>query len=781
MTDDQKQLVILLQRLENLYNKQASFLEEIHTLKKEIFLLKAKRDESASQDAKSSPIIEKKESVVEPIVKEEIIQDRIVRESTEPDAQVSIPKKRNKKSDLEKFIGENLINKIGIIILVIGVAIGAKYSIENNLISPLTRIILGYLAGFGLLAVGMKLKKNYENYSAVLVSGAIAIMYFITFAAYSFYELIPQTLAFGLMVVFTIFTVVAAINYNRSIIAHIGLVGAYAIPFLLSNDSGNVLVLFSYVAIINMGILIISFKKYWKSLFYSAFGFTWLIYLSWFFLDYKIDDHFTLALGFASVFFLLFYGTFLAYKLSKKESLGIVDTILILFNSFIYFGIGYTILSNQETGEQFLGLFTLANALVHFIVSAIVYKRNLANRNLQYFVSGLVLTFITIAIPVQLDGNWVTLLWTAETVLLFWLGRKKSIPIYEKISYVLAFLAFFSLVHDWYDAYYYYDLRNALSSFKPLLNIHFLTSALVFSGFGFITYLNYTEKNTQVNSKALYKVFSYIITVLFLITLYMAFRLEISAFWDIKYANSKLLIDAGDRSVYNYDLKNFGSIWVLNYSLLFFILFSWVNIKWFKKSVLGVISIILNVIALLVFLGEGLYLISELRETYLAANPEGYYDIGKWYLGIRYVSLIFPIALLFTTYKYVRQEFMNFNFKMIFDFVLHISIVWILSSELLHWMDIYESAQSYKLGLSILWGVYSLIMIAIGIWRNKKHLRIAAIVLFGVTLIKLFFYDISHLNTISKTIVFVSLGVLLLIISFLYNKYKNRIIDELEE
>lgn len=47
--------------------------------------------------------------------------------------------------------------------------------------------------------------------------------------------------------------------------------------------------------------------------------------------------------------------------------------------------------------------------------------------------------------------------------------------------------------------------------------------------------------------------------------------------------------------------------------------------------------------------------------------------------------------------------------------------------------------------------------------------------LFAITLIKLFFYDIAHLNTISKTIVFVSLGILLLIISFLYNKNKNKI------
>ena len=70
-----------------------------------------------------------------------------------------------KTSNLEKFIGENLINKMGVIIIIIGVAIGAKYSIEHDLISPLTRVILGYLVGLGLLGFGMKLKKKYEKNS----------------------------------------------------------------------------------------------------------------------------------------------------------------------------------------------------------------------------------------------------------------------------------------------------------------------------------------------------------------------------------------------------------------------------------------------------------------------------------------------------------------------------------------------------------------------------------------------------------------------------------------
>jgi uncharacterized membrane protein len=66
------------------------------------------------------------------------------------------------KSNMEKFIGENLMNKIGVVITVIGVAIDAKYSIENNVISPLTRIIIGYLSSVVLLCIGMKLKTNYD-------------------------------------------------------------------------------------------------------------------------------------------------------------------------------------------------------------------------------------------------------------------------------------------------------------------------------------------------------------------------------------------------------------------------------------------------------------------------------------------------------------------------------------------------------------------------------------------------------------------------------------------
>ena len=152
--------------------------------------------------------------------------------------------------------------------MIIGVGIGVKYAIDHDWISPAMRIVLGYLVGLGLLGFGFRLKQKYENFSAVLMSGAMAIFYFISYAAHAYYELIPIWMSFALMAGITILTVYLALNYNTQVIAHIGLVGAYTIPFLFLETNERPEIFFPFMAILNGGILILSLIKQWKSLFY---------------------------------------------------------------------------------------------------------------------------------------------------------------------------------------------------------------------------------------------------------------------------------------------------------------------------------------------------------------------------------------------------------------------------------------------------------------------------------------------------------------------------------
>lgn len=788
--DDSKKLNLLLIKLENLLIRQQGFEEEIKALRNEVRALQSpgyslEIEKTNALNIPPAPIADQsipEVSSITPVPARPAVVPPPKNDQKEPNFAEKFKRENLVKSDFEKFIGENLISKIGILILIIGVAIGAKYAIDHEMISPLTRIVLGYAMGAGLMAFAIKLKSKYENFSAVLVSGAIAIMYFITYAAYDFYSLIPQPLAFALMVIFTSFTVVAAIKYDKQVIAHIGLVGAYGVPFLLSNGSGQVGVLFTYMAIINIGILILSFKKFWKPLLYVSFILTWIIFLSWRMNLPNENQFFLLSLLFSGVFFITFYVTNLAYKVSKQEIFGLSDVALILLNAFIYYVIGYSILSQNKNSVELLGLFTLANAVIHFVVSVIIYKRKLADRNLFYLILATVITFITMAIPVQLDGGWVTIFWTIEASILFYLGRVKAIAIYEKLSFPLIILAFFSLIQDWSVRIDSYDTNTNVT---PIFNVGFLTAVIFISCFTWIYFVGKKSMEKPLEWIWMRQILSYFIPSVLLLVTYLTFSIEISKYFnnlsELTRINATPTVkEEYAEYIYNHNYDQLKTAWTYIYTLFFVSLLTFVNIRKFRNGELAVANLIISLITIIAYLTHGLYNLSELRDGYLF-NESSYFNVSSFNIGIRYLSIAFFASLIFQCYKLMKSDLLKKDLTVMFDYLLYISLLWIISSELINILSLLGLTDSYKLGLSIVWGIYSLFLISLGIAKNKKHLRIGAMVLFGITLIKLFVYDISYLSTISKTIVFVSLGILLLIISFLYNKYKHLIIDDVQK
>ncbi|MDZ4748385.1 MAG: DUF2339 domain-containing protein [Saprospiraceae bacterium] len=790
MINNNGAIQLLLDKLDALAKRQDSFSKEISALQEEIIKLQWPSEQDEEQKIR--------QQVPPSIIIENTTQDLPIPKPPATQIPQSIsrppdipffrtPPPRKSKSEIEQFVGSNLINKIGIAITIIGVAIGAKYSIDHDLISPLARILLGYAIGIGLLGFGFKLKRAYTDFSAVLVSGAIAILYFITYAAYSFYSLFPQVAAFMLMALFTIMTIAAALNYNRQVIAHIGLVGAYAVPFLLSENAGNVTVLYTYMAIINIGVLIISVRKYWKPLYYSSFILTWIIFSLWYFTEYQADTHFSIFWIFACLFFLTFYFIFISYKLRHHEKFQANDVLLILSNSFIFYGLGYTVLDHHIDGSQLLGLFTLGNAAIHLGVTLFIYQQKAADRNLFSMVAGLVLVFITMAIPVQLDGSWVTLLWAGEAALLFRIGKMRNDPIYEKISYALMLLAFASIVGDWMFVYNQYVPAIPETRLTPLFNINFLTSIFFIGAFAFITYLNKPKDDvsTPTNQKSLDDLMRVVIPAILLITTYYTFSLEITMYWHQLYLDSaKTITPEGNEyggSYWNEDLVSFKRLWNLDYSFLFLSVLALINMKLIRSRQLQLTTLIFGFICILVFLTEGLMALNQLREDYLNQYLSEYYTRSVFNIGIRYVSFVFAGLMVYVLHLILKQdepEPRMQNVRILYDLLFHFVVVCVISNEWLTWMAVLQFSESTRLGLSIIWGIYALWLIALGIWKAKRHLRIGAIILFTITLVKLAVYDISHLNTIAKTIVFVSLGVLLLIISFLYNKYKHLIHPE---
>jgi uncharacterized membrane protein len=178
---------------------------------------------------------------------------------------------------------------------------------------------------------------------------------------------------------------------------------------------------------------------------------------------------------------------------------------------------------------------------------------------------------------------------------------------------------------------------------------------------------------------------------------------------------------------------------------------------------------------IIIFITGVFHNLGMLRSSYLSTNLPANYDVNIFHLIIRYVAYMFFTLLFYSIYRFTLPLFTNENLRKIFEIVLSVTIIIICSSELTHWLSLSGYTKVYKYWLSILWGVLSFTLIGYGIWKKKKHLRVTSIILFGGTIVKLFVYDLTNLETVPKTIVFISIGALLLVVSFMYNKYRNLI------
>src|SRR6218665_515121 len=311
---------------------------------------------------------------------------------------------------LEHFIGLKLIHLAGIIVLVIGLSIGVKYAIDGQLISEMMRIVLAYGAGILLFILSFRLRKKYEFFSAILFSGSMASIYFTTYAAFAYYHFISGGLAFVMMVALTIYTTFMAIRYDRKEIAVIGMTGAYGIPFLVSSNSDRFELFFSYILLINIGTVFLSFRKNWKLVGQLAMLITWTLFIGWALMRYEPQNQ-TIGLIFLAAFFLLFFVNALSFRLFKNQSLTYLEIQQLLVNQAALYIASLSLFD-----------FTLTSGIVFLLfagIALLVVYTFPTEKALQRSLAAEALIVLLLFILLRWDGLTVTMLWVAVSVILF--------------------------------------------------------------------------------------------------------------------------------------------------------------------------------------------------------------------------------------------------------------------------------------------------------------------------------------------------------------------------
>lgn len=784
----------VLQKVEQLQKQLQTFEgKETASAKEDIVFTKTEVSAKVVEPELPKAVVEVKEPI--PIPKFEKPKEPVPVSFQKPEIIVKAPISKKSWSesfkennpDLEKFIGENLINKIGILILVLGISFFVKYAIDKDWINETARVGIGILAGSIVMGIAHKLRANFTAFSSVLVAGAVSIFYFTIAIAFHEYQLFSQTVAFSIMVVITAFSSLVSVSYNRMELAILSLIGGFAVPFMVSTGQGNYVVLFSYIVILNSGILSIAYFKKWNVLNLLSFIFTIILFGGWYVVelfDNKLPHRG--AFVFATIFYLLFSIITVIHNLRRKGTFGVLEYMIMIGNTFFYFSIGMGILHNW--GIDFKGLFTLAIAVFNLIYAIFLYKRFGLDKNAIYLLLGLTLTFVTLTIPIQFKGNYITLFWAIEAVLLFWLSKQSKINSFKFGAIVVQILMIFSLVIDWINKYSYSETELAIV-FNPI----FITGIVALASL-IATYL-ILKKETEPQ-KVWFLSFNpnqYTTGILIIATLvaYFVGMLETSF-----QANQLLKIRYSS----------------LSYSILYHFIFSAVVIYFAsqpKKHDFRTIAILLATINIGLYI---LYFFNLPTEEFLTSLNLGLNEKSSFYIHYLLVlCLVYFFYAIIKCHSEVKAlAFYKSNFAL---WTCAFAIIFILSYEMMihslyvtpdvistkelaqkfpennttiNWEKAYfidskvdeVKRQIIKIGFPILWGVLSFAFLIVGIKRQWKQLRIISLTLLGMTIVKLFVYDIKNVSETGKIVAFILLGILILIISFVYQKIKKLVVDD---
>lgn len=714
------------------------------------------------------PIVEKKEveDKTPELIKQVVAQSQAPKITPVPPKKVKSnappkPSFMERNPDLEKFIGENLLSKVGIVIFVIGMGFLVKLGIDNEVINESMRVAIGVLIGGGMIGLAHYMRTSFAKFSSILIGGALAVLYFTIALAFHEYALIPQTAAFIIMVVITAFGVLLSIAYDRKELAVLAIIGGFGTPFFVSTGSGNYAVLLTYILILDIGMLTLVYYKKWNIINYLAYGFTYLLFLGVFstkFIDNEEATRLPLFL-FLTGFYLIFFLMTIIYNVKNTQKFKFPEIGMLLTNSGLYFGLGLSLVHGYKEG-LYSGLFTALVAIFNFAFAFVLYRRKDIDKNLLFLLIGLVLTFVSLIAPIQLEGNYITLFWAIEAVLLLWLSQKSGIKLMTMTSVIVTMLMLISLLMDWQQNYY---PRYEYVVLNIFLNKAFVTSFVAMASLiGSSLLLKADEEIDEVGIKFTWK--PVYVRAIFAIVFYLGFLLELNyQFIRLEFEDTLRIILLG---IYNY-----------TYVALVLMAHRIKPSEWLRKTGFG-----LSVLAVFSYLTIYLHQVTQSRSYYLLEErvSTGYY----WH----YVLLVLFIVILINLYQGIHKKY-TFTSKegTTALWILAFIGVFVSSAEVSHLSMLYQFGsgkadyEAYNAAVRsvfpVVWALSALVLMIVGMKLRLKTLRLASLVLFSVTIVKLFFYDLAG-NSTGKIISFILLGVILLLISFLYQKLKFIIEDD---
>ena len=335
------------------------------------------------------------------------------------------------------LLGGNTVARVGVVVLFFGVAFFLNYAIDRGWLSVEARLILAAAGGLALAAGGWWLRDRRRDYALVLQGGGIGIVYLTVFAAANLYGLVSAGVGLAAMVVLVVLASTLAVSQDARSLAVLATLGGLLAPVLVSRDGSHV-ALFSYYAVLDVGVLAIAWFKAWRVLNLLGFVFTFIVCAAWGAQFYQ-PEYFATTEPFLVGFFLLYVAVPVLFaRHQQARGTRYIDGTLLFGVPLVAFGLQDALVRQFEYG---LALSALCTG-VFYVALASHTRRRLAGagRMLAEVFLALGVGFGTLAIPLAVDGRWTGAAWALEGAGLIWVGVRQGRSL-ARVSGILLQLA----------------------------------------------------------------------------------------------------------------------------------------------------------------------------------------------------------------------------------------------------------------------------------------------------------------------------------------------------
>jgi uncharacterized membrane protein len=353
-----------------------------------------------------------------------------------PSSPLPLSQKSSAPVDMESLIAGKWFNRIGIVAILIAISYFLKLAFDNNWIGPTGRVAIGIL--FGALMLPWShwlLGRGYSYFSEGIAALGEATLFVSVWAGCQYYTLYSRDFGFAAMIVITAVMAAIAIGRDSQRIAVMSLLGGLLAPILASSGKDEQVVLFTYLLFLGAGGLVIAAKKQWQSLPLISFIGTQIYFWGWYNEFFHRTSPLERTVFFASLFFFLY--AVLPIRSARREAhFETLDILLVLANEFAYSGTLFILLWPDDKWP--LTLLFVGLAAAHVAIARLLPPPRTGESGLARLIyAGLALTYLTLAIPVRLEGKWITTGFAVEGAILVWTGFRGASNFLRQPGYLL--------------------------------------------------------------------------------------------------------------------------------------------------------------------------------------------------------------------------------------------------------------------------------------------------------------------------------------------------------